>query len=72
MIAGLSVRCWWCHAAPGVRKRARRECAPIADTIEAAILAALDDAERFPTRQPGWRQRRKPMVAHAHAHRSTR
>lgn len=47
-------------------KRARRECTPIADTIEAAILAALDDADRFPAREAGWRKRRKPMVAHAH------
>jgi hypothetical protein len=43
-------------------KLARRECQPINDTIEAAILAALDDAERF---HAVARKRRRPMVAHA-------
>ena len=43
-------------------KVARRECLPIADTIEDAIIAALDDAERFPQVA---RKKRRPMVAHA-------
>ena len=43
-------------------KRARRIHQPINDTIDAAILAALDDAERFPAVA---RKRRRPMVAHA-------
>lgn len=44
-------------------KVARREGLPIADTIEAAIERALDDAERFPV---AVRKKRRPMVAHAH------
>ena len=43
-------------------KVARREGQPINDTIDAAILAALDDAEQFPAVV---RKRRRPMVAHA-------
>lgn len=43
-------------------KIARRRVAPISDTIEAAILRALDDAERWPTHLP---RRRKPRVDHA-------
>lgn len=43
-------------------KVARREIRPIADTIEAAILAAIDDAERYPIVA---RKKRRPMVAHA-------
>lgn len=43
-------------------KVARRKCQPIVEAFEAALIAALDDAERFPARRV---KRRRPMVAHA-------
>lgn len=43
-------------------KVARRRTLPIAEAFEAALVAALDDAERFPARRS---KRRRPMVAHA-------
>ena len=43
-------------------KLARRLHQPINDTIDAAILDALDDAEQFPAKA---RKVRRPMVAHA-------
>lgn len=44
---------------------ARRKRVPFAEVLDAAILRAIDDAERFPGRPvKGWRKRR-PMVAHA-------
>lgn len=49
-----------------VGKIARRRWLPFAEVLDAAILRALDDAEAFPRRAKGWRQRRTPMVAHAH------
>ena len=43
-------------------KVARRRTLPIAEAFEAALIAALDDAEQFPARRSN---RRRPMVAHA-------
>jgi len=44
-------------------KVARRRRQPIVEAFEAALIAALDDAERYP--DPSKRARRAPMVAHA-------
>ena len=46
-----------------VGKIARRKWLPFAEVMDAAIVRALDDAERFPA--PAKRARRAPMVAHA-------
>lgn len=43
-------------------KVARRRRVPIVEAFEAALVAALDDAARFPARRSN---RRRPMVAHA-------
>lgn len=48
-----------------VGKIARRKWLPFAEVMDAAIVRALDDAEAFPRRAKGWRQRRTPMVDHA-------
>ena len=44
-------------------KVARRRTLPIAEAFERALVAALDDADRFPERRTV--KRRRPMVAHA-------
>lgn len=44
-------------------KAARRRTLPIAEAFEAALVVALDDAERFPTRPR--RTNKHPRVAHA-------
>jgi hypothetical protein len=46
-----------------VGKVARAQRRTFSDVLEAAIVRALDDAERFPA--PTKRARRAPMVAHA-------